>query len=700
MAQKLSGTRTSITSSLSCSLTYYPLKETSCYIKQNNPSELVCVVPACVVSINLSTLEIPWSPDSNYRIEFDPGFFVEDPISNSYGRFTEFPSHTVSFKSNTIPTPTYNPALNASATLVNDYITLTFPRAMKRGTGDIVLWKIGSPNSIVKTFSNNSILFLNDNATIKFDVRGLLSPNTTYYLLIDSTAFCDYDNFYYPGITTTTGYRWTTADEPYFHDLISLIGFVGNLNSDFVRIRRSNANAISSNITASSTAKAIKRITKTLSAVSTVVVSGGKKQFGVMSTTVVSTVSVQGLKVKFGVITINSSASVNVSAKSNKFASSAITGQFAVTCSPTLIPIFVKSTVVANVDAYTRFTSQIYVNAPVLFNNDTTALFPAGPRYKFYDAPSYTGAGDGIDEAHKNLFIDGDYGYLIKNQELLKCDLTSGTIINRYDMGNSIGQISANDTTFAGLLISSTTSKTINVYNKSDYSLKYSKTITTGTSSASGTYIKLTNDYLVVGDSTYNSSTGIVYVYNASTGSLLYTIPYSTTSGFFGIQFDVYGNYLAVGAQYETNSSAATGKVYVYDLTTGSLSKTFVNPSTSITRFGYRCRLTSSKIVITSTSGNSTDTLYVYDFASSTLNYNINLTGIKLSDINDTYFIASSNSNRPKVYELSTGNFVTTLTNLGTDTSNVISMNNNYILSFVNANYGAGDFPNGIIYKF
>jgi fimbrial isopeptide formation D2 family protein/uncharacterized repeat protein (TIGR01451 family) len=84
---------------------------------------------------------------------------------------------------------------------------------------------------------------------------------------------------------------------------------------------------------------------------------------------------------------------------------------------------------------------------------------------------------------------------------------------------------------------------------------------------------------VAVGAVSDNSSTGSVYVFDASTGGLLYSIanPRAAAGEDFGISVSLSGNLLVVGADFANGSGGA----YVYEMSTGGLVTTLNNPAAS-----------------------------------------------------------------------------------------------------------------------
>ena len=109
-----------------------------------------------------------------------------------------------------------------------------------------------------------------------------------------------------------------------------------------------------------------------------------------------------------------------------------------------------------------------------------------------------------------------------------------------------------------------------------------------------GQSVAINDDYIVVGahyeDDVGGSNSGAVYVFETSTGNLINTIAnpnaYNTSSDdYFGYAIDLYNNYLVVGAYYEDTSIASnSGAVYVYDLSTNTLLYTYLELNPSVPR--------------------------------------------------------------------------------------------------------------------
>jgi hypothetical protein len=126
-----------------------------------------------------------------------------------------------------------------------------------------------------------------------------------------------------------------------------------------------------------------------------------------------------------------------------------------------------------------------------------------------------------------------------------------------------------------------------------------------------GYAIDMEGSYLVASavdeDSAAGTSSGAVYVFDVDSGTLLWTftnpnIQTSSASDGFGEDVSISGNYVAVGAPYEDTPQSQSGVVYIYDLLTGSLVETIENPTVYGTanddRFGERVSLSGNKLLV------------------------------------------------------------------------------------------------------
>ncbi|MDZ4841147.1 MAG: Calx-beta domain-containing protein [Hyphomicrobium aestuarii] len=98
-----------------------------------------------------------------------------------------------------------------------------------------------------------------------------------------------------------------------------------------------------------------------------------------------------------------------------------------------------------------------------------------------------------------------------------------------------------------------------------------------------GQSVAVSASYVVVGagyDDTGATDAGSVYVYSASTGSLLHTIHnLSPESGDqFGNAVAISGDYIVIGAVADNNGGDNAGSAYIYSASTGNFLQTIANP--------------------------------------------------------------------------------------------------------------------------
>lgn len=114
------------------------------------------------------------------------------------------------------------------------------------------------------------------------------------------------------------------------------------------------------------------------------------------------------------------------------------------------------------------------------------------------------------------------------------------------------------------------------------------RTISAPASSESGGFgqdVDVYNDYIVVGAPQVAkgaaTQAGEAYIFEMSTGNLLHTIanPTPSAADYFGNVVAIYGDYFAVSSPYkDSESTDDEGRVYLYDIATGSLAETIFNP--------------------------------------------------------------------------------------------------------------------------
>ncbi len=138
-------------------------------------------------------------------------------------------------------------------------------------------------------------------------------------------------------------------------------------------------------------------------------------------------------------------------------------------------------------------------------------------------------------------------------------------------------------------------------------------------------------------DDRFGTDAGAVHVLDADTGQLLHTLapPVPQPYANFGYSIAVAGNYVVVGAYREDRGATDSGCAYVFDLTTGALISTLLNPSpTSFDYFGYSVDISAETVVVGAYRDDSvaTDAGTVYLFDASTGQLTRTITSPSLAD--------------------------------------------------------------------
>ena len=131
-----------------------------------------------------------------------------------------------------------------------------------------------------------------------------------------------------------------------------------------------------------------------------------------------------------------------------------------------------------------------------------------------------------------------------------------------------------------------------------------------------GADVAMKGNYLVVGAPELNNNYGIAYVYNVTTGTLVHTVVNPDYAyGYFGESVAISDNYFIVGHK-------GSGKAHIFDLSTGTLLHTLINPNVNAVSsndyFGDSVAITDTYTVVGATfeRKGSTDysgVVYVYN---------------------------------------------------------------------------------------
>ncbi|NJL10708.1 MAG: hypothetical protein HC908_12480 [Calothrix sp. SM1_7_51] len=118
-----------------------------------------------------------------------------------------------------------------------------------------------------------------------------------------------------------------------------------------------------------------------------------------------------------------------------------------------------------------------------------------------------------------------------------------------------------------------------------------------------GSSVALSGNYALIGaifDDTNAENSGAAYLFNILTGKLLQTFinPTPTAQDNFGGSVALSGNYVCIGASND-HTGNSSGAAYLFDITTGNLLHTFSNPNFAKgNNFGSSVALSGNKILI------------------------------------------------------------------------------------------------------
>ena len=144
-----------------------------------------------------------------------------------------------------------------------------------------------------------------------------------------------------------------------------------------------------------------------------------------------------------------------------------------------------------------------------------------------------------------------------------------------------------------------------------------------------GEAVSISGDNVLIGatnDNTGVTSAGSAYLYDATTGTLLQTFNNPTPMEFdrFGASISISGDKILIGASGDDTGATNAGSAYLYDATTGVLLYTFNNPTPETNdHFGSSVSISDNKILIASsnddTGATNAGSAYLYDASTGTL---------------------------------------------------------------------------------
>ena len=161
------------------------------------------------IDINTTDLGIAWELGKTYTVVLPEGFVVSatDATSNKAN------SNLATFGTPANPPllqSTY-PSNGSTNSLENGTISFTLDRgALTKNTGNIYLYKVGSPDVLINTWAVGDTDVTLDGGKVNISIVEQLAASSSYYILTDANIVLDSGGFAFAGITTTSEFTWTT----------------------------------------------------------------------------------------------------------------------------------------------------------------------------------------------------------------------------------------------------------------------------------------------------------------------------------------------------------------------------------------------------------------------------------------------------------------------------------------------------------
>jgi len=579
-------------------------------------SQLTCISSQYIIPVFLNSLKISWIPNTTYTFQVNDSFVLDNFNQGS-------PLTTITYTTN--PTPSIlasDPVPGDSATANNDNITLDFQRHVFGTTGSFYLFQIGptAPTLIRQYHADTEIRY--SHGKIILDTRNVLLPGTTYYLLADPNCLQDYDGFVWSGLPNTTAFRFTTAGEPTFRDLIvyevsssivsALIGVIrSSAIGHFVTsstiipnaVKRSNFSTpvrLNSVSTIHPTIGKLQKTTSSLSSHATQITLGGKLLYTILNLSSNSTITTLAIKLRQLIGTLSSQSTITASASKAIYASANLTTSSSINVtaiktqritmfSVSNVNIFAIKTVVPSVNissTTTIFARQVimaYQGPEMIINNPKLLVGPSG---------TDTGFRVGVMDS-QYIVAPAQYEYLsstpytygivyIFNTET--CQLDS-VLYNPMTTNGYFGvEVAMNNSYIA--VSSDGANNEVFIYDRSSKSLL---TTINGIAPTNQLFIGGKNMILTDNNILITQNSRTIYMYNPATGTQIssISIPSDNTdnNSYVGwpTSINYYGDYLVVG-DYTFNKTIGSnyyqGRVQLYQISTGQLLWSFINPET------------------------------------------------------------------------------------------------------------------------
>ena len=105
----------------------------------------------------------------------------------------------------------FSPVDNATGVLIGSNLTINFSEAVDAETGNIIIYN--SNGSVFESKNVTTEISGSGTSTITIDPTSSFLPESSYYVLIDATAFDDVDSNSFAGISSSTTWNFTTENK-------------------------------------------------------------------------------------------------------------------------------------------------------------------------------------------------------------------------------------------------------------------------------------------------------------------------------------------------------------------------------------------------------------------------------------------------------------------------------------------------------
>lgn len=610
-------------------------------------------------TIDLLQLGITWQPNKTYRIQIDEGFVVEvgnnQSISPEQNLTFTTPGRT--FVSSTVPAD--------NQTMLSPIIELTFDRNVVKKTGNIYLYKVGTPDILETTVSITGLSLIN-NRTIQVNLKSFLDPTSSYYIRTDAGIVADaVFDIGSSAINDSTTFNFTTPSSTTLSSTVPANNSSGLDTLNFSLVFNRNITLGTGNIY-------IYKVGTPDQLVLTLPVA--------QSTITTNTLSATGLFDGNSTYYITTDAGIVLDTFGFNFGgiSNSTTFRFSTDVAVRMANIGVD-------DDSIYFGETNAINGDIIISSSSIGTF--GGRVFVHNI---------LTNQLLRTFNDP-----LNNSDFY----TFGASVDISNLYIAIGAPVYNSSASASIR----NNTRVYIHNLNDWSLRYTLTNPNRTSSGNnnwfGNSVSIAGNFTVVGSPEGIFGPGKAFIYNNSTGSLLFTLtdPSPADGNNFGFTVRAFGNFVAVGAPDTKQTgvpSLSEGKVHIYNLTNGQFLRTInipVTPSSS-TFFGRMMYLNGNNLIVNQ---------YIFDITTGQLIRtlpdvitSVNATvGDRISRvaINNNYALigretddepatsSSNNSGRAYLYRLSDGQLVKTFVNPNvqgtTDSDNFgynVYLSNNY----------------------